>query len=272
MRSVERIPARDQLRQARLEAEFLGDRIAQPRERSAQARHHASCDARDRSGVLSEIGSPARAGLDGARERERRGEALTELVVQLARHLLTLIIANFDQTAGQRNSLGRRLREPIGEIVDRAPDQRKLSRSKRRQTPTIVAERHLAQATDNRGGRRERVSDGQRRKHKDGQRHRRRKTGDRGNAKPGLPHRGFRIGSGEDRACLGLTRGEGANETRLRSEHPEVDRLEPSRRRRANSLDLAAELRRLAGPGRESDADAGGYEFQRGQRPPFRGW
>ena len=36
--------------------------------------------------VLDEIGPPARAGLDGAGERDCRGEASTELVVQLASH------------------------------------------------------------------------------------------------------------------------------------------------------------------------------------------
>ena len=59
-----------------------------------------------------EIGPPARAGLDRARECDRRGEALTELVVQLASHLLTLVVANFNQTAGQRNSLGRHPSKP----------------------------------------------------------------------------------------------------------------------------------------------------------------
>ena len=196
-------------------------------------------------------GRPARAGLDGARERGRRGEALTELVVQLASHLLALVVANFNQAAGQRDSLGRRPFKPAGEIVDGAPDQRKLARAKRRQTPTIIAKRHLAQSRDNRGGRRKRVSDGQRRKHKDGQRHRRREIGERGNAQPGLSHCGFRVGDGEDRPGVGLACGEGANAACLRSENPLIDRLEPDRRLRADSFDLAAELRRLAGPGRE---------------------
>jgi hypothetical protein len=169
-RSVERIPASDQLRQAGLETKFLGDRIAQLRERSAQAHHHASCDAADGPCLLGEIGPPARAGRDGARERERRGEALTELVVQLASHLLTLVVANLDQTVGQRDSLGPRPFKPAAEIVDGAPDQGKLACAKRRQTSTIIAKRNLAQSRDNRGGRRQRVSDGQRREHKDGQR------------------------------------------------------------------------------------------------------
>lgn len=161
-----------------------------------------------------------RAGLDGARERGSRGEALTELVVQLTRHLPTLVVANFDQTAGQRDSLGRRLPKPVGEIVDGAPDQRKLARPKRRQTPPIIAKRHLAQSRDNRGGWRERVSDGQRRKEKDGERHRRREIGERGNAQPRLTHCGFRVGNGEDRPGVGLAGAEGANEVRLRSKIP----------------------------------------------------
>jgi hypothetical protein len=271
-RSVERIPASDQLRQAGLETKFLGDRIAQLRERSAQAHHHASCDAADGPCLLGEIGPPARAGRDGTRERERRGEALTELVVQLASHLLTLVVANLDQTVGQRDSLGPRPFKPAAEIVDGAPDQGKLACAKRRQTSTIIAKRNLAQSRDNRGGRRQRVSDGQRREHKDGQRHRRRKIGDRGNAQPRLTHCGFRVGNGEDRPGVGLARAEGAIEARLRSENPLIDRFEPERRQRADSFDLAAESRRLAGTGREDDADAWRYEFQRSQCLPFRGW
>ena len=205
--------------------------------------------------------------------RARQGrDFLPNPSVQFASQLLTLVVANFDQTTGQRDSFGRRPSKPVGEIVDGAPDQRKLARAKRRQTPTVIAKRQLAQSRDNRGGRRERVSDGQRRKHKDGQRQRRREIGDRGNAQPSLTHCGFRVGDGEDRPSVGLARGEGANAARLRSEHPLVDRLEPDRRLRADSFDLAAKSRRLASPGRECDADARRHEFQRGQRLPFRRW
>ena len=103
---------------------------------ASQTRHHTSCDTDDGPGVLGEIGPSARAGLNGACKRDCRGEALTELVVQLASHLLTLVVANFDQTAGQRESLGRHPSKPLGEFIDGAPDQRKLARAKRRQTPS----------------------------------------------------------------------------------------------------------------------------------------
>ena len=150
----------NELPKAGFEPHLLDVLRPQAHQRAAQRVHHALLNRGDLAGILGDVLAPGRgARLDKCRQRDRRRQALAELVVQVAGKGAPLVLLNLQQPRGQRRARRIRAGKILGEIVDGAGDMIELRGAEARQSQCIVTLLQLPQALNDRAGRHQRVAD-----------------------------------------------------------------------------------------------------------------
>jgi len=128
------VPSGDELIETAFKSHFIEIWRSEPRERSAQCRHHTAGDDDDFTrlfGNLLMIRFDRRG--DRVRHRGDGCQTLAKLIVQIARQGAAFLLLNLEKPPRHSGALRCCLREALSEVVERSRDMREFRCSEGRQ-------------------------------------------------------------------------------------------------------------------------------------------